>query len=493
MALKKSLVLWLLAAVLLLAGCGQEVSQPTAPPPETEPPVEQLTLVVTADTIDQLEDYPALKRLDLTGSTCYAAIADYMQKHPFVDVTYTVELGTVTADNRETALVLDPGACDYDTLVANLPYLPKVETVSMPRTTYSPQEIVALEGLFPGIRWDYTVILLGQELTRETETVNLSVLEPQRVQEAAQTVGLFPNITRVELMDAYGQSGLSPADVKIFREEVPNAQLHYSFPLFGRTVSTTDEHIEFVQAEIGNQGEAELRAALDILPNCKYLLLDDCGFDNEVLAQVRRDYPETEIVWRVHIENRSWLTDTDTIRAVYHVNDRNVAPLQYCTKTKYLDLGPSDGLTDLSFLENMPDLEILILSGSPVSDLSPLEGKEKLIYLELAYCGTLEDISVLSTCPNLAYINLSYTKVVDISALYELPLLQLCAVKTKIDEKVWEEISQRHPNCVIRYDGTQPYGTGWRYKKNGAYTDIYARIREIFNLDEIERQLAGNN
>jgi hypothetical protein len=100
MALKKSLVLWLLAAVLLLAGCGQEVSQPTAPPPETEPPVEQLTLVVTADTIDQLEDYPALKRLDLTGSTCYAAIADYMQKHPFVDVTYTVELGTVTADNR---------------------------------------------------------------------------------------------------------------------------------------------------------------------------------------------------------------------------------------------------------------------------------------------------------------------------------------------------------------------------------------------------------
>ena len=490
MALKKGLLLWLLTAVLLLSGCGQDVPQETLPL-ETEPPVEQLALVVTEDTIGQLEEYPSLKYVDLTGSTCYAAIADYMQKHPNVDVTYTVQLGTVSVSNSAASLVLDPGACDYDTLVENLPYLPKLETVQIPRTTYTPEEITALIGLFPEIQWEYTLILLGQELTQGTTEVNLSVLEPARVKEAAQKLGLFPNITRVELMDSYGQSGLAPEHVKLLMQEAPGVRFHYSFSLFGRTVSTTDERIEFVREEIGNEGEAELRSALDILQGCRYLLLDDCGFDDAVMARIRADYPNTEIVWRIHIENRSWLTDTDTIRAVYHVTDENAEPLQYCTKTKYMDLGPSEELTDISFLANMPELEILILSGSPIVDLSPLENHENLQYLELVYCGLLEDISVLSTCPKLAYLNISYTDVVDLSPLYQLPLVQLCGVKTDVSEAVWAELAQLHPDCTIRYDGTHPYGTGWRYKKNGAYTDIYARIREIFDLETVEQQMAA--
>lgn len=491
MRLKKNLLLWALAILLLLAGCQTDSPAETTLPPETEPPVEQLTLIVDENTIAQLEDYPALKRVDLTGSTCYEAIAAYMQKHPKVDVTYTVELGTVKADNRSTALVLDPGACDYDTLVENLQYLPKVESVSMPRTTYTPEEITALQGLFPQISWDYTLILLGQELTSETTEVNLSVLEPERVEEAAQKLSLFPNIANVELMDAYGQSPLTQEQVKVLQDGAPNALFHYTFTLFGKTVSTTDERIEFVKEDIGNEGEAELRAALDILQGCDYLLLDDCGFDNEVLGKVREDYPRTEVVWRIHVWQRSWLTDTDTIRAVYHVDDYNCEPFKYCTKTKYIDMGHNEELTDISFIAHMPDLEIVILSGSPISDLSPFADHTKLIFLELAYCGNIKDVSALKGCTSLAHINLSYTKVVDISPLYELPLEQLCAVKSKIKWASWEDIMELHPKCTVRYDGSQPYGTGWRYKENGAYTDIYARVREVFNLDEVDKMIAA--
>ena len=109
MKLRKNL-LWVLVLVLvLLAGCQTNpVETTTTAPTETEPPVEQLKLVVTEDTIGQLEQYPALKQVDLTGSTCYEAIARYMEKHPKVEVTYTVELGTVKVSNTETALVLDP-------------------------------------------------------------------------------------------------------------------------------------------------------------------------------------------------------------------------------------------------------------------------------------------------------------------------------------------------------------------------------------------------
>lgn len=489
----RKMLLWVLALVLvLLAGCQETpAEQTTTVPPTTDPPVEQLAVTVTEDTIGLLEQYPALKTLDLSGSTCYDAIADYIQKHPGVDVTYTVKLGAVTVSNKETDLVLDPGMCDYDTLSKHLAYLPGLKTVSLPRTTYSAQEIVALQGLYPDVAWNFTMILLGQELSTETTQLNLSVLEKERVAEAAGKLGLFPNIEKVELMDSAGQSQLSIEDVKTLQQAAPNTLFHYTFELFGKKVATTDERIEFVKESIGNEGEEELRSALDILQGCSYLLLDDCGFDNEVLAKVREDYPRTEVVWRIHVWKRSWLTDTDTIRAVYHVDDTNCEPFKYCTKTKYVDMGHNEELTDISFISYMPDLEIVILSGSPISDLSVFADHTKLVFLELAYCGNIKDVSALKSCTSLANVNLSFTKVSDISALYELPLEQLCAVKSKIQWASWEKILELHPDCAIRYDGTQPYGTGWRYKRSGAYTDIYKRVREVFDLDEVDKLIAN--
>ncbi len=492
MKMKRNLLLAFVLVLVLLAGCQNTPAEPTTTAPaETEPPVEQLAVTVTEDTIGLLEQYPALKKLDLTGSTCYEAIAQYMQKHPKVEVTYTVKLGTVTVKNTETALVLDPGSCDYATLSENLKYLTNLETVSLPRTTYTAQEVVALEGLYPDTVFDYTMIVLGQELSAETTELNLSVLEPERVADAAGRIGLFPNIAKVELMDAYGQSQLSMADVKLLQDSAPNTMFHYTFELFGRTVATTDDRIEFVKEDIGNEGEDALRAALDILQGCSYLLLDDCGFDNEVLAKIREDYPRTEVVWRIHVWQRSWLTDTDTIRAVYHVDDTNCEPFKYCTKTKYIDMGHNTELTDISFISYMPDLEIVILSGSPITDLTPFKDHTKLVFLELAHCGYLKDVTPLESCTALANINLSFTKVNDISCLYELPLEQLCAVQSKIMWADWEQIIKLHPDCAIRYDGTQPYGTGWRYKKSGAYTDIYKRVREVFDLDEVDKLIAA--
>lgn len=492
MNLNKYLLCVMALVLVLLAGCQVTPAEPTTTVPvETEPPVEELAVVVTEDTISLLEQYPALKRLDLTGSTCYEAIAAYMQKYPKVEVTYTVKLGTITVSNTETALVLDPGICDYDTLAQNLGYLPILETVSLPRTTFSAQEIVALQGLYPDIVFEYTMIVLGQELSDQTKELNLSVLEQDRISEVAAKLGLFPNIEKVELMDSAGQSRLSMADVKTLQESAPNTQFHYIFDLFGKKVATTDERIEFVKENIGNEGEQELRNALDILKGCSYLLLDDCGFDNEVLAKVRDDYPDTEVVWRIHVWQRSWLTDTDTIRAVYHVDDSNCGPFKYCTKTKYIDMGHNEELTDISFISYMPELEIVILSGSPITDLTPFENATKLIFLELAYCGNIKDVTALAGCTSLANINLSYTKVSDISPLYELPLEQLCAVKSKIQWASWEKIMEVRPDCTIRYDGSQPYGTGWRYKRSGAFTDIYKRVREVFNLDEVDKLIAA--
>ncbi len=496
MNLKKIAVFIVAVLILLaLAGC-QEAPMPTTDPvPSTTTapaPVEQLKMVVTEENISQLAEYPDLKELDLSGSTCYAAIAEYITANPQVKVTYTVELGAVTVEHTATELVIEPNTCENAVLLENLAYLPLVETVDLGKTDYAPEEIAALRSAYPEIVWHYTMIYQGQELTNETVQVDFSALEPAQLEDAALRLSLFPNITQVELMNAHGQSKLTVEQVKILVDGAPNARFHYVFKLFGKTVSTTDERIEFEKEDIGNEGEAEIRAALDILQGCTYFKLDDCGLDNEVLAKIRDDYPNTEVVWRIHVWSRSWLTDTDTIRAVYHVDDNNCEPFKYCTKTKYIDMGHNETLTDISFISYMPDLEIVILSGSPISDLTPFENAKKLIFLELAWCGHLEDISPLAGCTALENLNLSYAKKVkDLSALNELPLKQLMFVGSRVSSSVQKEQKENHPDCWVTFSGNACYGKGWRYKQSGAYTEIYQRVRDVFQLDEVDKLIAA--
>ena len=120
--------LLLLMCVMLLAACGKP-----GDPGQTESPVpdvEEITLVVTEQTIHQLEDYPNLKKADLSGSTCYAQIADYAKEHPQVEVIYTSDLGASQPKADVEALTLE--SFDYDLLLENLRYFPRLRELNLP-------------------------------------------------------------------------------------------------------------------------------------------------------------------------------------------------------------------------------------------------------------------------------------------------------------------------------------------------------------------------
>ena len=71
---------------LLLTGCGRTgtpgetapATETTAPTEDTRDTVEQLSIVVTEFDISQLSYYTSLKELDLSGSTCYPQIMEYL-------------------------------------------------------------------------------------------------------------------------------------------------------------------------------------------------------------------------------------------------------------------------------------------------------------------------------------------------------------------------------------------------------------------------------
>lgn len=504
------------AAFLLLSLCAcgktpaetqptipEPITLPTAPvvqetlPQETDPltAVEHLDAVLTAGELYTLEHYPNLKSVDLSGSTCYAAIVDFAAGHPHLDITYTVSVGSGEISSRDTEVTLAPDTIHYDTLAENLRYLPQLSLIRLPNITLDSAQVNSLLQTYPHIALEYTVEFLGSSYGVDTTQLDLSGMASSQVEEAVPKLGLLTGLTDVTLSNS-----LSLEDVAKLQDANPNATFHYTFSLFGKTLSTTDEEVSYKNQSIGNEGEADIRRALAVLDNCSRFVLDNCGFDDEVLAAVREDFRDgPKVVWRIWfgVGNRyTTVTDDDTILAVKNVTDSTCGPMKYLEDVKYMDIGHNEYLTDLSFLAYMPKLEVLIASQSAVTDISGIANCKNLIWLELAYCGYLEDIEPLSGCVNLKYLNLSYTKVRSYMALDGLPLERFVCLKPKASTEEQNIFISIHPKdvCItVFYGYSQPYGYGWRYNDNGKtrfwyYDEV---IREVFGYDKIDAQVAA--
>lgn len=495
----------ILTLVFCLCACSQEAAAPETTEPETTVPettadprvgVEELSMVVDELSILELEEYPDLKRVDLSGSTCYTAIVVYSQNHPQVEVRYTIDFGGEAADHWSEEIVLDDVGVDYELLMRNLIFLPNLRTVRLPQTRLTHDQISALRMQYPNVEFTYSVLVLGRETDGAVTELNLSELNPAAVQEVIPSLLQLDHLESVELMSAAGTSSLSKQDVKTLVDALPGVKFHYVFSLFGQTISTTDEKVTYKGLSLGESDIPELRAALSIMSGCEAFVLDDCGLSNETMAEIRADYPNTELVWKVYFgkDNRyPYYTNATAIRAVYNVTDDTCYNIRYCTGVKYIDMGHNDYLTDASFVGYLPNLEILILSGSAITDLSGFENCQKLEFLELANCLKLSDLTPLAGCSNLKYLNICYTKVSSLMPLDGLPLELLFCKQTRVsaeEQKVFKEV---HEDCLATFTGRDPYaGPGWRYVDNGrTFTEIYKKVRQVFNLDAADKLIAA--
>ena len=478
-----------LAALLLLALCLAGCETNDAIGIKTD--AEELTLIVEAEDFEWLEEYTHLKKLNLNGSTCYDAIEAYIAAHPNVDVTYTVALGDQKLNPNATELTLEADDFTLDELLEKLPHLPQVTKLNLPNIGLTSEEIVTLRETHPDLVLDYSVELFGKLYTGETTELNLPGLYPTDLADVIAALKLLPSVTYVELMDENGQSVLTKENVRALQDALPNVLFHYTFELFGRTVSTADETIEYLDLPLDNSAEAEIRAALDVLQSCTYFKLDDCGIDSTVMAGIRDDYPDVKVVWRIYCGKFSMCTDETMVRMTFKLDDTNCSELKYCTDVTYMDIGHNEKLYDISFVEYMPNLECVIVSGAPVKDISYFANHEKLEFLELVFCGHVKDISCLASCPNLKYLNISYTKVSDLSPIMELPMERLNCMHTNVGSAQRNAFTKEHPDCLSIWTGKQPYGYGWRYVDNGlTYNDYYANMRIVFRYDD--KEYTGN-
>ena len=380
-------------------------------------------------------------------------------------------------DVRE--LDLSTGSYELDKLIGAAEVLKNVDYIDLGVTELNREQLDSLQSAYPNARIDYRISLFGQEVSNFARALDASAMDAGETDALVAAIPMLPMLEEIDFVSEEGVCVYTADQIgqlEKVKQALPEAQLHVSFDLFGQTVTSEDERIEYFRVEIGNEGVQQVRDVLPYLTSCTYFLMDGCGVDNEVMAQLREDNPQTKVVWRIWLidepaynipkmlRGASLLTDTHRVRTTY-VNDRNSHLLNYCTETKYVDVGHVWDLRQCEFLKYMPDLEVCILAISGITDITPLANHEKLEYLEL-FTTDIEDISALASCPNLEHLNLAnMPKINDITPLYGLTKLKRLRMVTSplIPQEQKDEIAELLPNCEMLDRGYFPTAGLWRY------------------------------
>ena len=442
--------------------------------------------------------FPNLKKIDATGCREYEKLALLAQSVKGCQVDYLVDLGGSGAKADATELTLAAGSYDFDTLMANLVHLTELKSIHFPKTEMTLEQQDALKTFFPEIEMSCTVEILGQEYDGATTNLDLSTMTPDQVDEVGARLAFLPQLQKVELMGS--GSSLTLEDVQKLNVAAPNVAFRYSFAFYGIPISTMDKEVILKDIkDLSDNFANELRAVLEVMEDCDRVVLESRGqydkiwkkISSEELGKIREEYRDkTKLVWRVYFgENGSSLTDAQVLRAVYGLTDDNSRDLIYCENVRYLDLGHNEFLDYMEFLSGMKDLEVAILSGAPLKDLSPIAACKNLKFLEIANCIYLPSFDALKDLDQLEMLNIGYTQVADISALMDLNLTHLTTVKTpnvtreggvvKPSEAL-AAFMEAHPDCWTVYEGDQPYGVGWRYNVDEKHLPWYAKMVKAF-------------
>ena len=341
----------------------------------------------------------------------------------------------------------------------------------------------------PTPTYDLSFTIGGQTLSAATQSLDLTQASPEEINRLIAVLPGLTGLKNLELgeADAYSPD-ISWEQIRAIREAAPEVNMEYEAVLNGYHFTLNDEILNLSHFSFSDEGKLALDIA-SCMPNLCILDMDTCGVSDERMATIRDALPGVEVIWRVFFGD-AYSTRTDVERLMVSNPERGYVPLTsevmkglyYCTKVKYLDLGHLSSLTDVGYVSNMPNLEVLIIAMTAVKDFSALADCPKLNYLEIQSCG-LFDISPLAGLTELRDLNICYDFALrDISPIYDLDLDRLyIGCLTPIPRQQIEEYQRRHPNCKINTTTENPTEEEWRTsKEDGMAVPRYVQLYDEF-------------
>ena len=345
----------------------------------------------------------------------------------------------------------------------------------------------------PTPTYDLDFTVAGQQISRSVSSLDLSEASSEEVD---RLISVLPALTSLRSLDLGSAAAESPTiswkQVRALREGLPQADIQYSFTVQGYPFSLSDKILNLNHLVFHDGGDLAESIAV-CMPNLQILDMDSCGVSNESMAAIRDRLPDVEVVWRVWI-GADYSARTNVKRLMVSNPDRggdlntpeSIEGLFYCTHVKYLDMGHNYLMYDVSFLENMPDLEVLILAMTAVKDISPIANCKNLNYLEYQ-TSAASDLSPLSGLTNLKDLNICYDFALrDIRPIMNLDLDRLyIGCLSPVPPEQIEQYRQLHPNCIVNSTTEDPTEESWRYgdiHHNGGWDAAprYEQLREEF-------------
>ena len=407
----------------------------------------------------------------------FAEIEAYQAEYPDREVTYSVTVGDAVLTNESTEAVLT--ADSAEALMEKAEYLQQLEWIRFDGEILDAEVLLRLTDTFPHAEISCETVRFGnREADYDATFIDLSDLTSHEVEVVSAGLRALPKLESVALCGEDGSSVVSLDDANALQSACPHVKFNYRIEMFGQTLSTDMERVEYFQESIGDEGLAELRKLLPLMYNLDYLLLDWCGTSDEATAALREEYADRfKVVWRVFVHPYNFLTDTYKVWMNYYVDDEDLEVLNYCTELRYVDMG-HNSYTNCEWARNTPNLEALIMGDSEVASLEPLRECKKLTFLEI-FTTNVTDLSPLADCTELRYLNISNLDIDDITPLYGLDnMVKLNSTMNHIPDEQVETYKELQPRCYATF---LPYGDPteyeWREYYNGQINPRYLLLK----------------
>lgn len=425
---------------------------------------------------------------DMTGAS-YADIEAYRAEHPNTTVTYKIALDdNLTVKHNSKTVTLDTPA-QLSALVSYTDYLQQLETIDLTALTPNGDELDSLKKAYPNTELNLNSILLANNtFPANTTAVEIGPLSQNDFADLCLALPFMNSVDSIVIHSA-DETSYTTENAIALANAAPDANVSLTFDLFGQTVSTDMEKIEYFQADIGGDAGLDIiRAIMPIMDKLTYLKLDWCGTTDEATAALREELADQcKVVWRVFLTDEyNALTDTYKIWAQFQLWGEDVECLKYCTEVRYIDMGHSY-VDNCEFVKYMPYLNTLILADSRLKSIEPLRTCENLTYLEI-FSSHVTDLSPLADLEQLEYLNISNCKFDDITPLYGLDNLIIvnCTMADISDEQI-KTFKKLHPDTKCTFNWYQsPTEYGWRHgptPEGYRRTPRYALLREQIGYD----------
>lgn len=434
---------------------------------------EELTIVLQPGETKLLNQFTSLRRVDLSGSTSVEEIRAWASTHPEIDVTYTVKsLNGTAVSNKAESLDLSylktENVEEAQKLLALLPALKTVQLGTVGGEGLSQEALEVLRTNRPDIDYRYNIQVLGQTLGPDTTELDLSNATAEDLATVVPMLSQLPKLDIVHLGDET-RGNISWQNVWDIHNAAPQAALDFGFTIWGVASNLSNTELYLSHIKMSDNGDAVYNV-MPLMRNLTVVDMDSCGVDNQGMIRIRDANPKVKVVWRVWFAD-AYSVRTDVIKILASkpskaglITNKDVEALSCCTSLKYIDIGHNETLTDCSFFNYMPDLEVAILTMTGISDISPLANCPKLEYLEVTHTP-VSDLSPLANAQELRHLNIGDSKVTDITALYgltDLERLFIC-LRHHVPQDQIDEMHRRAPNCEINVDQDDPSLGAWRY------------------------------